>query len=257
MSKTLTLTSPHMRGDDVRKVQRTLGVTADGDWGPNTQTAAERKARRLGVSPYNGSAKAGARRTAVLLGARRTPAEILRARRIKKADAQRRTGITRARSWAREQVGTKENPAGSNWGGRISTWLRAVGVGAAPWCGAFAHANAAEYGVQVTPEVRYCPWAESHARAGTGGLAAFTTSWATANGWVADDRLVFALYNFGSGEAKHISGVVLSVTQHETHDIEGNTSSGDGGSQDNGGMVAERTRSNSLVKGWILVRKPS
>jgi hypothetical protein len=257
MTRTLTLTSPHMRGDDVRRVQRTLGVTADSDWGPNTQDAAERKARRLGVSPYKGSPKAGARRTKVLLGARRTPVEIARARRIKAADAKRSRGIAHAKAWARSQVGTRENPAGSNSGGKITTWLRGVGIGAAPWCGAFAHANAKEYGVQVTQEIRYCPWAEAHARAGTGGLQSFTTNWKIASGWVDEDRLVFALYNFGSGIAQHISGAVLGVTDTETHDIEGNTSSGNQGSQDNGGMVAERHRSNSLVKGWILVRKPS
>lgn len=37
--RTLRLTSPYMRGDDVRKVQQRLGITADGVFGPGTEAA--------------------------------------------------------------------------------------------------------------------------------------------------------------------------------------------------------------------------
>jgi peptidoglycan hydrolase-like protein with peptidoglycan-binding domain len=257
MTRVLTLTSPHMKGDDVRRLQRAAGVRpVDGDYGPQTHAVVLAKARRLGVSPVAGSTKAARRRVAVILGAFRTPAERLRARKLKKAAAVASHGLAAARRFALAQVGTKEQPAGTNSGPKIDRWQRSVGIARAPWCGAFAWAVADAYGVKLTTDVRYCPSIRGHAQAGTGGFERWTTDWSTAQRAIEDGRLVLPVYDFGGSIAEHVGGIALGVTATATEDVEGNTSAGPGGSQDNGGMVAHRTRNNSLIQGWAIVRKP-
>lgn len=142
--------------------------------------------------------------------------------------------------WALEQVGTREQPEGSNWGGKIITWIRNTGyTGPVPWCACFATEAAAKGGA---PRWRngYCP---SIARAGVLGYERVT-----------DPRPGdFALFSFpgvGGAEADHI-GVVVEVTSSTVKCAEGNTSPGTAGSQNNGQGVWLRTRSRSLVSAWV------
>lgn len=145
-------------------------------------------------------------------------------------------GAKAALAFAVAQIGTVEHPAGSNWGPKISDWIKGAGYGSGvPWCGCFTNACVMAGGVQSGAGwIGYTPAVVTHAKRGIGGW-----SW-HASGEAGD----LALFDTPGGDpAVHI-GVTekrLSVTSYQT--IEGNTSSGSGGSQANGGGVFRRQRS--------------
>lgn len=147
-------------------------------------------------------------------------------------------GALAALKWAQAQIGTTENPPGSNWGGKITGWIRLAGyTSPVPWCGCFANAACMAGGVPSGAGwIGYTPAIITHARNGVGGW-----SWhGPSEGRPGD----LALFDTPGGDpAVHVGMVELKLHASSYQTVEGNTSSGSGGSQDNGGGVFRRQRS--------------
>ena len=131
---------------------------------------------------------------------------------------------------ARGELGNTESPAGSNRT-KYGKWMKLDGQ---PWCMSF---------------VQWC-----YAQAGR-PLPFRTGSCSALLNWCREhqpESIVsepqprdIIIYNFGH------TGLVESSFGSTVTAIEGNTSAGDSGSQDNGGGVFRRTRRKSLVKAYI------
>lgn len=136
---------------------------------------------------------------------------------------------------ARSQIGTKENPPGSN---RVKycAWYGMVG----PWCAMFTSwvYYQAGYPLPVIQDkapsgAAYCPFIESCAK--------------KQGQWHKTPKVGdLALFHFGKREAIHI-GIVESVNGNNFKCIEGNTSLS---SNDNGGAVMRRDRNVSQCRGF-------
>lgn len=174
----------------------------------------------------------------------------LLARKNKKLAARRRkqikertTGPTGALYWALHQVGETESPAGSNRGPKISQWQASLGqwlVGQ-PWCGVFVGTALKRVGVPITSRVAGVALIVEDAEKCTGGWAAFIRNPESA-------RPGDAVVLFGRGT--HVGLVVENdKARRVLHTVEGNTSPGNRGSQDNGGGVYQRVRPYSNVYG--------
>lgn len=138
-------------------------------------------------------------------------------------------------STAQEQIGTKESPANSN-NVKYNTWYygKAVSGSAYPWCMAFVQWCFNQVGMR---------------------LPLMTASCSALLNWYKKNRpecIVMSptpgdivIYNFGH------TGIVESAGKNTITAIEGNTSSGNSGSQSNGGGVFRRKRAVSLVTAYI------
>lgn len=155
-----------------------------------------------------------------------------------------------ALAWANAQVGTVEHPAGSNAGPKITTWERASGYGfPVPWCQCFANATAVAGGA---PQLRdgFTPTVLNGSHAGQGFKRISLDN--------ADPGdMVFFKWPGVSGFICDHVGILVSKTASTVTCIEGNTSSSNAGSQNNGGGVFTRTRSRSLVAGAVSVPYPA
>lgn len=162
----------------------------------------------------------------------------------------REKAVTNALHFA--AIGVKENPAGSNSGPFISAWQTATARGAAylqrtPWCGTFCENMARVYGHVKTSARWASVWFISvDAKAHVNGF----------RGWTTDPKFaspgdLLTLFNFAHVE------MVERVAPEGVYTIGGNTSSGNGGSQSNGGGVYRRLRSYSVIDGFALVDYPS
>ena len=147
-------------------------------------------------------------------------------------------GVKSALAFAESRIGTTENPAGSNWGHPVQDWIKAAGYSSpVPWCGCACNAFLMAGGLPSGAGwIGYTPAIIAHAKAGTGGW-----SWhGTADGQPGD----LALFDTPGGDpAVHVEMVEKRNGPTSYTDIGGNTSSGDGGSQSNGGGVFRRQRS--------------
>lgn len=159
---------------------------------------------------------------------------------------------------AAKYIGTKETPAGSNrtkfWEKYYPAWQ------GSPWCGAFVHYVLAELGVAGKPSditrIFYTPAIVADARS---------------LGWWRDDSSLsqakpgdLVLFDFdGTGNAKHVGFIEKMVGNGVVQTIEGNTSPGVAGSQNDGGGVYRRWRDTKTVMGYVdmgavlLERAPS
>jgi hypothetical protein len=177
----------------------------------------------------------------------------LRNKQIAKLPGPRRRAI----SYMLMAVGTTESPAGSNRGPRIDQWQKRFHMQGQPWCGALV-GNAIEFaGGDVTDRIVYTPYiyldAEAH-RYGLDGVA-------YQRGHIPDHTHTgdLVLFDFGTpGGIKHV-GMLREPWpgRGPVKTVEGNTSFGPGGSQDNGGAVARRERDPSLVHSIVRVKWPS
>lgn len=136
----------------------------------------------------------------------------------------------RALDIARRELGSTESPAGSNRT-KYGKWL---GLDGQPWCMSF---------------VQWCfNQAGAPLPCRTGSCSALLR-WYRANQpeRVAQDPMPgdIVIYRFGH------TGIVESASGSDVTAIEGNTSPGQGGSQDNGGGVFRRTRKRSLAEAYI------
>ena len=157
----------------------------------------------------------------------------------------------RAVNWAKARVGIVEHPAESNRGPKITAWQEMSGYpgGGVPWCQCFVNASA-----YVGTRKRLKPAAiggytvavVNMADRGDHGLKRISLNEARPGDWV--------YFDFPGGESTDHVGMFLSRDGDTVYTIEGNTSSGDSGSQSNGGGVFRRTRSRSLIS--AVVRPP-
>lgn len=140
---------------------------------------------------------------------------------------------------AASYLGVKEQPAGSNQGPYITEWLKAVGCGAAPWCGAFMHYVLHEAGVKdLSARMRYVPWIVEDAKAGHFGLLKVVP-------WVDRRPGDLLIFNWDGGAVDHVGmyeGEAPGAGNVTT--IEGNTAVGN---DSNGGQVMRRVRNRSFI----------
>lgn len=185
-------------------------------------------------------------------------AEQIRAARVKKKMAglgERR----RAVRWALDAVGTVEKPAFSNKGPRITKWQEMSGYpgGGVPWCQCFTNvsawfgmkgrteldcANIGGYTVAVVDRAKR--------RSPMGGVTGWRTcrlSECEPGDWV--------YFKFSAGDSVQHVGVFLEYNRAAgtVKCVEGNTSPGNGGSQDNGGGAFIRTREIAVVAACVKV----
>jgi len=254
----LLLTSPTRRGKSVKAAQKVLNgenrlkrdflkSEVDGEWGPLSQQAARNAQYWLGFPRKAINGVYGPTLHALLIpikkeGARRLPLsyKARRRARVRKAKllAQRQLKRTEMLRIAKSQIGIVESPAGSNQV-KYSNWYGMRG----PWCAMFVSWCANQAGIKF--RYAYCPYIEDDARAGRNNLSLVGAS-AVKPGDI-------ALFHFGSGIAKHV-GIVEKVSGGSVTCIEGNTASGDSGSQDNGGGVYSRTRPLSHVRHFVRIK---
>lgn len=140
------------------------------------------------------------------------------------------TTVNKLLEVARAELGTTESPAGSN----RTKYGRWMGLDGQPWCMSFVQWCFAQAG-------RPLPFK-------TGSCSALLR-WYQAN---QPERVTqkpqpgdIVIYSFGH------TGIVESVSGNIATVIEGNTSPGASGSQDNGGGVYRRTRGRSTVTAYI------
>lgn len=149
-----------------------------------------------------------------------------------------------ARSYAGH---TTEHPPGSNRGGVISLWETKFGFGAVSWCGVFCANMLLHVGVrEVTSRLASVALIEEDAKRRRGPFTGWTTH-------IVDTRPGDLVVLFGYGV--HVE-IVERIVGNVVHTIGGNTSSGNSGSQANGGGVFARVRSLSDVRGFARVNYP-
>lgn len=159
-----------------------------------------------------------------------------------------------ALEWAKRQVGTKEQPAESNKGPKITQWEvdsgypwvanAAKGV---PWCQCFANAAAKQGDATPIPD-GYTPnfLAGKYRQQGYRPIRLADAG--------PGDFVYFKWPGVSNDICDHV-GVLEFASAGTVTCIEGNTSIN--GSQNNGGAVLERTRSRSLVAGAVRVPYPA
>lgn len=148
----------------------------------------------------------------------------------------------RAVRWALKQAGTVEHPAGSNSGPRISGWIKASGgVVGQPWCQNFANAVAVHGGC---PQIHssFTPTVLSGAFASL-GYRKIPLSEAQRG-----DMIFFKFPGVSDNACDHV-GIKLDSTRT----VEGNTSPGSAGSQNNGGGVFVRDDHMQFAVGAVRV----
>lgn len=257
--RTLAVTSPHTHGPDVLAFQKAINrlskpeiydlphVAEDGEFGTGTLGHYKDSGAR-GVGYWLGAADSQigkgvpvSRHLQQIIRdpRRRYPTELVRgkARYIRRRRALRaHRGPKAALAWCRAQVDAhvREQPSGSNTGPQVSVYQRNFGIDGSPWCGAFVGTAMLHAGLHPSVRIVYVPYiAQDYRR----------VSW--------DDRQPGDLvcFNFGAG-LQHV-GMLAGDREHT---FEGNTSPGEGGSQDNGGVVAYRLRDRSTMA--VIVRPP-
>lgn len=135
----------------------------------------------------------------------------------------------------RKEIGVYESPANSN-NVKYNTWYygRAVSGSAYPWCMVFVQWVFAQAGQKLPYTTASCSMLLNWYKANRPASVVKTPK--------SGDIVI---YNFGH------TGIVESVGNGTITAIEGNTSPGTSGSQDNGGMVCRRTRKTNTVTAYI------
>lgn len=258
----LRLTSPYAQGADVRELQRGINryahdhprlhlarVKVDGEYGPNTHHAVTQIAYLAGIGTrvIDGAVKPWVQRL-ILHPTFRNPIQRARSRRRRKHAREDAHSAQAVIAWEKSKLGTVEHPANSNRGAEISLWQRDVaGIDGQPWCGAFqGYALKHIAGLPVLPGIVYTPNIINYAKTGTGGFE----SWHPWSERQPGDLVLFKWPGISSAPCDHVG---LCVDEHG-HTLEGNTSSGSTGSQNNGGGVYLRDRQGYGVVGCARPR---
>lgn len=270
--RVLHLTSPPMEGDDVREVQKALGLLVDGVYGPATGSAVAAWKYRMGFPrpAVNTGMGETAQRILFRPAGQKLP-KAYRERRIKRMKIGFKPGwgipktpaFTTAMAlatmvgWA--EGGWHEEPAKSNVVPQMVALGQAAGVELAemgyPWC---AHAamlsnvvnggvtGPAGIGKAGTPGIfngRFCPTILSAAQQGRHGMQIIGASQA-----LPGDLVIF---NFDGGLVDHIGRARRSPNGGVVDTVEANTSKGAAGSQNNGDGVYLRTRPLSQITAFV------
>ena len=251
----LHLTSPALRGEDVRLAQRRLDGRSnskyasfhpgdvDGEYGEKTGAAARRAKYWLGYQNGDLNQGYGPTLDAYITGRKGLTIGMKARRRyrLKRAADRAASKPLRVKVYevAKSQLGTEESPSGSNRV-KYSDWYGMVG----PWCAMFCSWCSDKAGGKF--HYAYTPYVVRDARAGVNAMRVVDA---------ADVRQGdFVLYDWErNGVADHIGVFEGWVAKGRSFNaIEGNTSLT---SQDNGGKVMRRTRDVSLVQCFVRVER--
>jgi hypothetical protein len=146
--------------------------------------------------------------------------------------------------WAAKQVGTVEHPPGSNAGPKIDDWSKkSIGITGIPWCQSFANAVLVHGG---GPQLKsaYTPQVVQWARDKKFGLKTVPIAQRKPG-----DFVFFKWPGVSKDFCDHVA-----VYAGDGRTIEGNTSSSNAGSQNNGGGVFVRVRGTANV---VAVVRPT
>jgi len=247
MYRTLAITSPPMHGPDVTYAQKMLneyGVwvgAIDGVFGEFTGRACSEAKFRLGYSMSNVMPTYGTQLDRFLNGtSKQTFAMKVRAKQRVRKQPLPATVI----SIAREYIGVKESPAGSN---RVlfSDWYGIIG----PWCLMFVTYCFVKAGSKAFVRGErwaYCPFMLADARQQKNGLSVVAAKDA-----LKGDIVLYSLKN--NSVADHVGILLTPVDANGNFTaIEGNTSTS---SDSNGGEVQVRSRNFSSVISFVRVIK--
>lgn len=169
-------------------------------------------------------------------------ARLIRQRKLRRRRQKRKDGPMKALKWAASKIGTTEDPAGSNLGpgaDGITAMQRYTGYAVPPgvyWCGCFVAYAICKVGGALIParqRLGYNGFIVEDANAGMNGLKRVSF----------DDAETMDIVTF---TFPHI-GLVVRRDGDYLETIEGNTSSGTTGSQNNGGGVYSRRRHRQEV----------
>ena len=136
----------------------------------------------------------------------------------------------RVLAYARAELGKSESPAGSN----RTPYGKWYGMDGQPWCMMFVQWVFAQAGAPLPYKTASCSALLGWCRKNRPGSVCKTPQPGD-----------IVIYNFGH------TGIVESAGTGTITAIEGNTSPGAAGSQDNGGMVCRRTRKTSTVTAYL------
>jgi hypothetical protein len=261
----LKLSSPEMRGEDVRHLQKVLNerlahyqsrarVKINGIYDRETVHAVAGVARAMGLEHFEGSpAVVGLIEHPHLRNPEQLVREHQRAGARKKATELAHSvgahGLLPAiLAHAHAHLGVHESPDGSNWGKPFpADWEREFGFDSGvSWCGCFAGAMVNLAGGHVDSRVAFCPYIEADARARTNGFDLWKPNHneGVKPGWL-------VLYNWNGGSEPEHVGIVKEIHGDHLVAIEGNTG---GTNPSDGGMVAVEQRPYHFTVGYARPR---
>jgi hypothetical protein len=260
----LFIASPILSGPDIRALQGQINeqydhlkidrqIEQDGDFGGQTFDAAEEVAISLGVCGDaqgklgRGTLSEGTQ--ALIRGRKRTDEERAAGNRRQDYREHLRKRYSKgagekAVELGRKLIGTKEQPEGSNWGGKVEEFIRFTGYsGPVFWCGCFACWVVVKLGGAKVPNrirLGFAPYITADAIAGVNGLKAVP----------AEKARPGDIASLWSG--KHIEVVAEAPSGGSVRCLGGNTTRG--GQESNGGEVAENVRSLADFDRGIVAR---
>jgi peptidoglycan hydrolase-like protein with peptidoglycan-binding domain len=256
----LRLASPPARGHDVTQLQKALNnrlqardrrpIKVDGEYGQETANAVKTVGWLLGVADGTlaHGATVGTQRVILHPGSR-TPQQLARARSRAKQLQDGKHSVSAVLEWAESKVGITEHPSGSNRGPDVDRWEREFHMLGQPWCGAFVGFGLRRVaGVPVGDFVVFVPSIMHNAMSRTGGFAL----WVPPEDIQRGDLVVERFSSHGDPEHVELARAAPRAGRIDT--VAGNTSSGDAGSQSNGGGVFNRSRPLSVVLGGARPR---
>jgi len=230
-----------------------IGVKKDGQFGGHTWDAAKKCANCMGVCGdaqkklKKGRLSEGTQK--LIRGRKPTDKEQKAAKSRKKyrEDLRKQNATApgeKAVKNGRQLIGVHEEPAGSNWGGKVSDFILFTGYsGPVYWCGCYACWVVVKLGgAKIPTKIRmgYAPYITSDAQNHTNGFDAVPIE----NAKPGD---VVCLWG-----GQHVEVVAEKPSGGSVRCIGGNTSQG--GKYNNGGEVCENTRSISDIDGGIAAR---
>jgi peptidoglycan hydrolase-like protein with peptidoglycan-binding domain len=247
--RTLKVSSPYLRGDDVKRLQRNLVKhgymrgQVDGEYGPLTAQGVYRAKYWLGYRVPDQSA------SSLLLNyleGVKKPTPEMRKRTAQRKKAKPKLPLReKALREALKHIGVKESPSGSNKC-RFSAWYQLTG----PWCAMFisyCYVAAGSTAFKKSQRYAYVPFIVNDAHRGTNNLVLTRDpqpgdivcfDWEMSSRSVADHVGLFVRWtNRGKGKFEA---------------IEGNTSVGN---DSNGGQVMRRDRETSQVEAFVHCAK--
>jgi hypothetical protein len=215
----------------VRAIQRRLAalgcgpVAVDGDFGPQTLAAVKLFQARFPDAqgqPLAIDGVIGAITWAALFGPESLPSDAARPAPL----------VRRALEIARGEIGTREEPPGSNRGPRVDQYLRRVGLdpkaGSFPWCAAFVYwcfdESARALG-RTNPLVKTAGVLDHWTRATDAGVAHVSAAKAHQVESLVRPGQIFVIDTGSPGGGGH-TGLVEEVALGKLVTIEGNTNEG-------------------------------
>lgn len=253
----LRLTSPHIRGSDVKRLQQALNkrlaarhrdaIDVDGDYGKATQEAVHLVLYLLGAPAHELDIGATTALQRVILDpSNRSKAWLSRAKARVEWEEKKSRGRDGFLKYCRTYVGKAESPRDSNRGPWLDPllheagWNPPGGVHGPPYCGIGMLVGYRRAGLEVPNNWSYTPNIMNDIRAGRYGFRQVS-----AEARQPGDILLFKFPGVSNDSCDHTGTV-----EDKNHSIEFNTGPGNTGSQNNGGGCYRRNwadRRNYIV----------